>query len=111
MARIGTAVLIAGLVGSAVVPTVVNAQESGDIFAGREIAAAECTECHIIGEDALGGNLLLGAPTFMEVADDPAVTELSLRVFLQSPHQLMPNFVFSETEADAIIAYILSLRP
>ncbi len=86
------------------------AQQVGDAFVGQDIAEAECSECHIIGPDALGGNLLLGAPTFMEVAADPAITELSLRVFLQSPHQLMPNFVFSETETDAIIAYILGLR-
>ncbi len=86
------------------------AQAPGDAFVGREIAEAECAECHIVGRDALGGNLLLGAPTFLEVADDPAVTELSLRVFLQSPHFLMPNFVFSESETDDVISYILSLR-
>ena len=97
---------------SAVVPPGQRAwgQDVGDAIAGQELAARECSSCHIIGPDALGGNLLIGAPTCMEVADDPAVTELALRVFLQSPHDVMPALMLSEAEVDDLARYILNLR-
>ncbi len=85
-------------------------QEVGDAGAGRELAIRECSVCHIVGPDALGGNLFINAPTFMEVADDPAVTELALRVFLQSPHDVMPSLMLAESEVDDLARYILMLR-
>jgi hypothetical protein len=45
------------------------------------------------------------------VADDPAVTALALRSFLQTPHFDMPNIMLSPAETDDIISYILTLRP
>jgi hypothetical protein len=44
------------------------------------------------------------------VANNPARTELSLRVFLRTPHRNMPNLVLSTAETDNIIAYIHSLK-
>ncbi len=86
------------------------AQEVGDAVAGHDLATRECSVCHIVGPDAVGGNLFVGAPTFMEVAADPAVTELALRVFLQSPHETMPSLILAESEIDDLARYILSLR-
>ncbi len=51
-----------------------------------------------------------GAPSFQEVADDPAVTEVSLRVFLRTPHDDMPDYMLTPSETDDVISYILSLK-
>ncbi len=58
-----------------------------------------CSECH-----------LSEAPSFVEVANEPSTTPLSLRVFLQSNHENMPNLHISPSEADDLVAYILSLK-
>ena len=39
-----------------------------------------------------------------------STTALSLTVFFRSNHKNMPNLILSNTEADDIIAYILSLK-
>ena len=49
-------------------------------------------------------------PTFPGVARMPSTMAMSLRVFLQTPHSLMPNMQLSRAETDDVIAYILSLR-
>ena len=48
----------------------------------------------------------LPAPAFQTIANDPAVTALSLRVFLRTPHKNMPDLVLTETETDDVIGYI-----
>jgi hypothetical protein len=50
------------------------------------------------------------APNFVEIAKEPSITPLSLRVFFQSNHENMPNLHISTTEADNLVAYILSLK-
>jgi mono/diheme cytochrome c family protein len=77
------------------------AQEPGDIAAGRRLAQQWCSECHLIDSEA---------PSFVEVANEPSTTPLSLRVFLQSNHKNMPNLHISPSEADDLVAYILSLK-
>ena len=70
----------------------------------------ECADCHDVSRGAgVSPNLL--APRFSDVAKQPSTTALSLRVFLQSQHQNMPDFLLSARERDDIIAYILSLKP
>ncbi len=87
----------------------VHAQEVGDPSAGRAFAFSVCAECHFVGEGQLEMPSF-DAPPFAAVAADPAVTELGLRVFLQTPHDRMPNIILSQDETDNVIAYILSLR-
>ena len=82
---------------------------SGDPIAGARLAQDVCATCHQVERDQHGVSLE-GAPAFQDVADDPAVTSIALRVFLRSPHEVMPNFMLSETETDDVIAYILSLK-
>ncbi len=48
-----------------------------------------------------------GAPAFQDVADNPAI---SLRVFLRTPHETMPDLILTAAETDNVIAYILSLK-
>ena len=81
----------------------------GDPAAGRRLAEAWCSGCHVIGPGA-SGPASDAVPTFPGVARMPSTTELSLRVFLQSPHSRMPNWQLSRAETDDVIAYILSLR-
>lgn len=79
---------------------------------GDELRALlnECAECHDVSRGGgVSPNLL--APRFSDVARHPATTALSLRVFLQSQHQNMPDFLLSARERDDLIAYILSLKP
>ena len=50
------------------------------------------------------------APDFTAGAKSPSTTGLSLKAFLRSSHLRVPDFVLKPTEADDIVAYILSLR-
>jgi mono/diheme cytochrome c family protein len=81
----------------------------GDPAAGGKLAREVCATCHIVSDDQLV-DPDVGAPTFFEVVDDPSVSELSLRAFLQTSHATMPNLILTPEETDDIIAYILTLR-
>jgi hypothetical protein len=56
------------------------------------------------------------APNFAEIAARPNVTEAFLRDFLTKPHGearglgAMPGFLMPGHQADAVIAYLLSLN-
>jgi len=76
---------------------------------GHELARNVCTECHLV-ERAQTDDVSYPATAFQDIADNPAHTELSLRVFLNTPHKEMPNFVLTPAQSDNVIAYILSLR-
>jgi mono/diheme cytochrome c family protein len=76
----------------------------------RQALLNECAQCHDISRGG-GPSPNLLAPRFSDVARHPATTALSLRVFLQSMHQNMPDFLLSARERDEIITYILSLKP
>jgi mono/diheme cytochrome c family protein len=86
-----------------------GAQTFGDAAAGREIAAVWCAGCHRIGAGDRDGARV--PPDFGAIALMPSMTELALRVFLQTPHGSMPRYQFSPKEIDDIIAYIFSLKP
>ena len=88
------------------VPGIACAQDI-DPTLGRRIVQAECTRCHAIEPGATGPDP--GAPNFTSLARMPSVTDLSLRVFLQSSHRSMPNLVLSEQETSSIIAYLRGL--
>jgi hypothetical protein len=50
------------------------------------------------------------APTFSSVATTLGMTDRALRVWLQTSHPTMPNYVLSRDDTDDIVAYILSLK-
>lgn len=90
--------------------TAVFAQSvSGDPIEGEKLARAVCADCHEVDKGRYGISLE-GGPPFQYIADDAAMTSLALRVFLRSPHDLMPDLILTETETDDVIAYILSLK-
>jgi mono/diheme cytochrome c family protein len=85
---------------------------------GREIALKVCAICHVVAEDqAVAPTLKPPAPSFPDIAARPAVTEAFLRDFLTKPHgqaralSAMPGFVMPSYRADAVIAYVMSLKP
>lgn len=85
-----------------------SSQTFGDASAGRAIAATFCAQCHRIS--ALDRDTDRMPPDFAAVANMPSFTELSMRVFLQTPHGQMPRYQFSQNELDDIIAYLASLK-
>jgi mono/diheme cytochrome c family protein len=86
-----------------------SAQEMGDAKKGATLAQSVCAACHAVGNgESRSPNAK--APTFTSVAATRGMTEMALRVWLQSPHPTMPNLMLGEDEKDDVIAYILSLK-
>jgi len=83
--------------------------ESGDVRAGRGLAANWCANCHRIAPDGPGPATDAAAP-FASIAAMPSTTSMSLRVFLQSPHANMPDYRLTREQLDDVVAYLLSLR-
>jgi mono/diheme cytochrome c family protein len=102
-ATIGAALLAAGAVPAA------RAQQAGDPAAGRRLAEGWCSNCHVIGPGQ-SGPASDAVPTFPSVAERASTTEMSLRVFLQTPHANMPNYQLTRAQLDDLVAYILSLK-
>ena len=76
---------------------------------GHELALDVCSECHWASEE----QFVIpdsGAPSFFQLAEDPAYSPIALRVALQTPHNKMPNLILTQEETDNIIAYIMALR-
>ena len=75
---------------------------------GHRLAEAWCQSCHAIEPHMAG--LYDGAPSFFAIANRRGTTALSLKVFLKTSHQNMPNLVTAPEQADALVSYILSLK-
>lgn len=82
-----------------------TAQSGGNPLAGRQTAATLCVPCHQVGQTRRDG-----APSFVDIANMPSTTALSLKVFLRSSHKEMPNLIIPDSQTDDLIAYILNLR-
>jgi cytochrome c len=78
----------------------------GNVAAGRSLASQWCSGCHAVEPNSVG----IFAADFAEIAKLPSTTALSLKVFLQTSHRSMPNFILQPDEANDIVAYILSLK-
>lgn len=86
------------------------AQDNGDPAAGQRLAERWCSgACHVTGPTSQQGTSS-GIPTFAAIARMPSTTQMSLRVFLQTPHAGMPDLHLSRDEIADVAAYILSLR-
>jgi mono/diheme cytochrome c family protein len=86
-----------------------RAQEMGDAKKGATLAQTVCAECHTVdvGQTPSPNTR---APSFVTVAKTRGMTELALRVWLQSPHPTMPNLLLTDEQKDDVIAYLLSLK-
>lgn len=94
---------------SVLAPTIVQGQTIADPAAGAKLALEVCAQCHFVAENQ-PSIPRADAPPFDIVAADPSVTELSLRVFLQTPHRNMPDLQLSQKETDDVIGFILNLK-
>jgi mono/diheme cytochrome c family protein len=82
---------------------------AADQVAEDDRAFAGCSECHKVDPNQRLVDPDAEAP-FEEVANEPSTTPLSLRVFFQSNHENMPDLHISKSQADDLVAYILSLK-
>ena len=85
-----------------------QAQDTLDARQGRTFAQRVCAGCHGIVPGA--PSAIAGAPNFYTVASTPGMTELALRVALETPHRSMPNLMLTVDEKRDVIAFIMSLR-
>jgi len=79
-----------------------------DLSVGRSMATRWCMACHVVepGQSRATDN----APSFRAIAVRPDTTAASLDRYLSKGHTLMPDFLLSTQERNALVAYILSLR-
>ncbi|KYK50496.1 cytochrome C [Bradyrhizobium liaoningense] len=93
-----------------VVHTAAGAPRPGSrtIAEGQRLAQAWCQSCHAVERHMT--DFFDEAPSFQAIADRQGTTALSLKVFWRTSHRSMPNLVISPEQADALSAYILSLR-
>jgi len=96
------------LVAAALALSVAALAQPGERAAGRRLATELCGECHQARPPF--PSLHQYPPSFGDIAKMASTTRLSLKVFLQSNHKQMPNFIISKSDTDDIIDYILSLK-
>jgi mono/diheme cytochrome c family protein len=85
------------------------AQEFGDVKKGKTLALSVCAQCHAVrAGDTSSKNPM--APSFANVATWPGMTDRALRVWLQTSHRSMPNFMLTSSERSNVAAYIVSLK-
>jgi len=86
-----------------------DAQESLEVRQGRAFAQRICATCHgvVLGAPSPAA----GEPNFYNLATTAGMSELALRVALQTPHHSMPNLMPTPDEMRDVTAYIMSLRP
>ena len=78
------------------------------LAAGHRLAEAWCKTCHVIEATTAGASQ--AAPDFVQIANLPSTTALSLKVFMKTSHHRMPNLIITPAQADDLTNYILSLK-
>jgi mono/diheme cytochrome c family protein len=87
----------------------VHAQPAPNAVAsGKRLAEQLCVDCHIIAPSGTAG--WTDAPAFGAIANRPGLTVAGLSAIIQKPHLHMLNAERPKNEADALAAYIISLR-
>ena len=81
----------------------------GDPVAGLELARSICADCHDVEREWDAMAAFYGPP-FVDIAAQRSTTEMSLKVFLRTPHENMPNLILTDRQSDDVISYILSLE-
>lgn len=93
-------------------------QDATQVQRGHEIADKVCWVCHVTGPDQEFSPILKEpGPDFREIAKRPNTTPASLTAFLHTAHRTedkpytMPNPRLNDEMIDAVVSYIMSLRP
>jgi len=96
--------MVGGVIAVAAAPA---AAQPADPVEGRRLAAAWCSQCHVIGDGVASGRDV--GPPFAALANDPQKSEAALRAFLHHPEPPMPPLELSTRDIDHLVAYIRSL--
>ena len=75
---------------------------------GGRLAVRWCMACHVVEPNQ--STATDNAPSFRTIANRPSTTAASLDRYLSVAHTLMPDFLLSAQERNALVTYILSLR-
>jgi mono/diheme cytochrome c family protein len=75
---------------------------------GKKLAVQDCVQCHVVIPTGKPG--WTDAPAFDVIANRPGATAARLSATVQKGHIHMLNDQRPKPEADAIAAYIISLR-
>lgn len=102
-------ILATGLAGLAGISAAGASEMPGDPALGHALALEACVECHEV-EAGQRDARLPDPPSFQNLAEEPAMTPLALRVFLSTPHTNMPGLILTDAEIDDVIAWIHSLK-
>lgn len=86
------------------------ADDRGNEREGGIYARAHCAECHGVDASAEDFSPNADAPDFSVVANTPGMTEMAVRVWLQTSHPTMPDFIIPEEVRANLAAYIMSLK-
>lgn len=108
MARASILALALTAFGGALIGGGAAVAQTADPEPGRRLAQDFCSACHQVQPDTTVASPNPDAPPFGLIAASPSMTDLSIRVFLRSPHPTMPNFLLSADEIASVIAYIRS---
>jgi cytochrome c len=79
-----------------------------DRSVGGRLAVRWCMACHVVEPNQ--STATDNAPSFQAIAARPGTTAHSLDSYLSTAHTLMPDFLLSSQERNALVTYILSLR-
>ncbi len=92
---------------------------AGDAAEGRRLAESFCGPCHVVASDQAAAPILKGpprAPSFAAIMHKREVDASYLRAFISVEHIIakppvvMPNLQLLDSEREAIVDYMLSLR-
>jgi len=78
------------------------------VATGRNLAGQYCVTCHVITPSEQGS--WTDAPKFTAIANRPGITAAAISATVQKSHVNMMNDQRPKPEADAIAAYVMSLR-
>ncbi len=90
--------------------TVQTTAAVGDKDAGRTLALATCSVCHVVAPDQSSPREFTTAPDFQAIANTRGMSDIALREFLNGAHPTMPNMQLSDSQTDNVIAFIIHLR-
>jgi hypothetical protein len=111
------ACVVGGLLYATAIAEAQQSSDSAGISVGHDFAIEFCAACHVVASDQRQRPIYRGpSPSFIQIANKPAVTADSLRRFIRTTHPTlvkpldMPASDVSDYQLDEIIRYILSLR-
>jgi cytochrome c len=79
-----------------------------NVAVGQRLASEHCARCHVAVLNGEAG--WTDAPSFAAIANRPQTTAAKLSAFIQQPHMHMLDLPLPPVQANAVAAYIISLR-